>query len=91
MIQETDCVGIPLLPMVEVVVVVTQRVRIISPSVSQAPDIIERGAGDLSLSPQEVTFVRGKKGNFAEESATYHWVRRGSNLMEYDRLVQSLF
>ena len=88
MIQETDCVGIPLL----VEVVVTHRVvRIISPSVSQAPDIIERGAGDLSLSPQEVTFVRGKKGNFAEESATYHWVRRGSNLMEYDRLVQSLF
>ena len=88
MLQETDCVGIPLL----VEVVVTHRVvRIISPSVSQAPDIIERGAGDLSLSPQEVTFVRGKKGNFAEESATYHWVRRGSNLMEYDRLVQSLF
>ena len=31
---------------------------------SQAPDIIERGLGDPSLSPQEVTFVGGKRATF---------------------------
>ena len=38
---------------------------------SQAPDIIERGLGDPSLSPQEVTFVGGKRATLEGEMGIF--------------------